>query len=160
MDCPICNVPLKELDYEGITVNHCEKCDGYWLDEGALKKINAIHKKTFSPEQIAEAHEMVKKKAIATKSDEARHIGCPHCGKECKTSSVCGVNIDECPDKKGVWLDKGEIEKLQILAEDRGHIFTPDLRGKLPEQEDSPKVRGAFFLSDQFAAMLDRLWNL
>jgi len=40
-------------------------------------------------------------------------MNCPHC-KEAKLllSERKGIEIDYCPDCRGIWLDRGELDKL------------------------------------------------
>ena len=45
-------------------------------------------------------------------------MDCPVCGDKLKAIEKYGVEVDVCPGCKGVWLDRGEIEK--ILAADSG----------------------------------------
>jgi Zn-finger nucleic acid-binding protein len=37
---------------------------------------------------------------------------CPHCKINLQTLTLKDTNIDICPSCHGVWLDKGELEKL------------------------------------------------
>jgi uncharacterized protein len=37
---------------------------------------------------------------------------CPHCKTDLQTINLKDTNIDICPSCHGVWLDKGELEKL------------------------------------------------
>lgn len=37
---------------------------------------------------------------------------CPHCNINLLLSEKQGVEIDYCPDCRGVWLDRGELEKI------------------------------------------------
>ena len=39
-------------------------------------------------------------------------LKCPNCSDEMILSDKNGVEIDYCPRCKGVWLDRGELEKL------------------------------------------------
>lgn len=41
-----------------------------------------------------------------------RKLTCPVCGGEMKTLYRYGVEIDVCNDCKGVWLDRGELNKI------------------------------------------------
>jgi uncharacterized protein len=43
-------------------------------------------------------------------------MDCPVCGERLKEIERSGVTIDICPSCKGIWLDRGEIDKL-IQAE-------------------------------------------
>ena len=42
---------------------------------------------------------------------------CPNCNSSMQNVNRSGVDIDMCPSCRGVWLDRGELEKL--LSEQR-----------------------------------------
>jgi Zn-finger nucleic acid-binding protein len=50
-------------------------------------------------------------------------VDCPVCGDKLKAIEKYGVEVDVCPGCKGVWLDRGELEK--ILASDSGGSTPP-----------------------------------
>lgn len=37
---------------------------------------------------------------------------CPNCNVSLVISDRSGVEIDYCPDCRGVWLDRGELDKI------------------------------------------------
>lgn len=37
---------------------------------------------------------------------------CPHCNATLVMTERQGVEIDYCPDCRGVWLDRGELDKI------------------------------------------------
>ena len=37
---------------------------------------------------------------------------CPTCNETLKMSERSGIEIDYCPQCRGVWLDKGELDKI------------------------------------------------
>lgn len=39
-------------------------------------------------------------------------MNCPVCKLELKISERQGIEIDYCPSCRGVWLDRGELDKL------------------------------------------------
>ena len=39
-------------------------------------------------------------------------LRCPNCESEMRLSNKYGVEIDHCPRCRGVWLDRGELEKV------------------------------------------------
>jgi hypothetical protein len=39
-------------------------------------------------------------------------LNCPNCSTMMRTNQRYGVDIDFCPSCKGIWLDRGEIEKI------------------------------------------------
>jgi Zn-finger nucleic acid-binding protein len=41
---------------------------------------------------------------------------CPHCNTQMQEVTKTGVLLDVCPDCKGTWLDRGELEKILTRA--------------------------------------------
>ena len=41
---------------------------------------------------------------------------CPKCGQELREQERSGILVDVCPGCRGVWLDRGELDK--IIAEE------------------------------------------
>lgn len=56
---------------------------------------------------------------------------CPVDGAELKMSDREGVEIDYCPKCRGVWLDRGELDKIIERSE-----------GANTDEEDDPRGRG------------------
>ena len=49
---------------------------------------------------------------------------CPLCELEMRITDRDGVEIDYCPQCRGVWLDRGELEKIvarEATSADRGY---------------------------------------
>ncbi|MGX9966662.1 TFIIB-type zinc ribbon-containing protein [Roseomonas sp. F4] len=42
---------------------------------------------------------------------------CPRCGTVLTMSDRAGIEIDYCPSCRGVWLDRGELDKIIERAE-------------------------------------------
>ena len=42
---------------------------------------------------------------------------CPHCAETLLMSQRNNIEIDYCPNCRGVWLDKGELDKLLEFTE-------------------------------------------
>ena len=69
------------------------------------------------------AYELARQKA-------QQAIRCPLCNIEMESREYahCSqIQIDVCPDCHGIWLDKGELEELEIFFE-RSHVETSDIR--------------------------------
>ncbi|MGE3961933.1 MAG: zf-TFIIB domain-containing protein [Dehalococcoidia bacterium] len=47
-------------------------------------------------------------------------MNCPQCGSVMRERDRSGVRIDFCPDCKGVWLDRGELDKIIQIELDDG----------------------------------------
>jgi Zn-finger nucleic acid-binding protein len=67
---------------------------------------------------------------------------CPNCGEVLVMSERQGVEIDYCPKCRGVWLDKGELDKIieKSAAYDAGSS-TP-AADPFYEQRDRPAQYG------------------
>jgi Zn-finger nucleic acid-binding protein len=59
---------------------------------------------------------------------------CPVCDVALSISSREGVEIDFCPQCRGVWLDRGELDKV-IERASAAMVPTPD-RGRPDERRD------------------------
>ena len=45
-------------------------------------------------------------------TNEPKGMQCPHCHVTLKMSAREGIEIDYCPQCRGVWLDRGELDKI------------------------------------------------
>jgi len=52
---------------------------------------------------------------------------CPNCDIFLVMSQRSGIEIDYCPQCRGVWLDKGELDKIieRTMAENEGPAVAP-----------------------------------
>ena len=115
MKCPRCKLSLRKVDYEGVEVDMCDTCWGFWLDTGELEDVLEKRNLTFSKE---EKKAVLRLKPASAKGPTAP-APCPKCETIMKRVHYdAGVHlvIDRCDDH-GVWLDTGEIKKVQALAE-------------------------------------------
>jgi Zn-finger nucleic acid-binding protein len=67
---------------------------------------------------------------------------CPNDGTGMQEVNRNGVLIDICPQCRGVWLDRGELEKLLALLEDRGGEAQYREERREPRYEDRDDNRG------------------
>jgi Zn-finger nucleic acid-binding protein len=80
-------------------------------------------------------------------------VNCPVDGTELKMGDRQGVEIDYCPECRGVWLDRGELDKIierlssAPWAEDSSEF--PE-RPKDAQQAQGQKRKRRSFLSDMF----------
>lgn len=53
---------------------------------------------------------------------------CPVCQVELKIADRAGIEIDYCPNCRGVWLDRGELDKIieRHIQETSGRVAYPD----------------------------------
>ncbi len=115
MDCPTCRRPLKRATYENIQVMQCEECFGYLVARTRLKLIKGAR------EQKPEA---LRSEAQTERApDTQERIRCPHCRVEAMRKERVRVGGDEefhldvCRKCDRVWLDGGELARLQMKFE-------------------------------------------
>jgi Zn-finger nucleic acid-binding protein len=120
MDCPRDGLRLFPQAYEDdVFVDACPKCKGIFLSRGELQKIEAAHEHDYSemmsrmPDLVARAYERARQRAEG-------ELNCPKCGSEMETReyAYCSqVMINKCVKCGGIWLDRGEVEALEIFYE-------------------------------------------
>lgn len=69
-------------------------------------------------------------------------MNCPIDGTELRITDRSGVEIDYCPKCRGVWLDRGELDKMI----DRAGAYDDDYdeRKRSSEYRHHPKKRKGF----------------
>ncbi|HAZ31534.1 MAG TPA: hypothetical protein DCY61_02355 [Dehalococcoidia bacterium] len=89
---------------------------------------------------------------------------CPVCDVDLRMAERQGVEIDYCPECRGIWLDRGELDKiiersLSAPFEERGEELPREReqyeprRGELPrerERYEPTKRKRKSFLEDIF----------
>ena len=74
---------------------------------------------------------------------------CPIDGTELKIADRSGVEIDYCPKCRGVWLDRGELDKIidrsaSHMAPQADSAPPPEVRGDSYREQGRRKKRGGF----------------
>jgi uncharacterized protein len=71
-------------------------------------------------------------------SPNADPLTCPKCGGPMRSYERNGVTVDQCSDCRGIFLDRGELDRL-IDAEDahydRSHDRPAESRGQKPRKK-------------------------
>lgn len=118
MKCPACKKPLREKGAGGMTLDICYGgCGGIWFDATELDRITAQAATTL--------HSIWSVPVSNVKLTEPRM--CPrHPGQVLERkwfSDSKQVEIDQCPQCGGIWLDAGEFS--QIFKETQGATVAP-----------------------------------
>jgi Zn-finger nucleic acid-binding protein len=70
---------------------------------------------------------------------------CPNCNVSLVMTERSGVEIDYCPDCRGVWLDRGELDKIiERAAQNTGSMerdHYPDPKRHYADKEHYKKKR-------------------
>lgn len=120
MKCPVDQEPLTTKTYEAqIQVDECPACRGMWLDEGELERIQQTRERDYSdelrriPDSVLGAYEMARQKI-----QDGRN--CPSCDRDMEKREYAYASrilVDSCPSCRGFWLDRGEVEALEVFFE-------------------------------------------
>lgn len=137
MDCTVCRVKLKVRVHEGALVHGCEACRGFFVAHDTLAKI--------AREEVAPRGESERRAAADASSGRQRVADaspvsarrCPVCERMMGRFSYAfssAVIVDGC-DQHGIWLDDGELERIEAWAEAdrRGMIASASPRILRPE---------------------------
>ena len=113
--CPRCNVDMKELQKEGTFLDECPRCSGVFFDQGEMYgALGATADPSYwdRPETGGNAR--------------PGNIKCPRCKAEMLLQDVSyggdQVEIDRCGECQGIWLDKGEAEKIMTIGARLGDV--------------------------------------
>ena len=114
MKCPTDNTTLESRLVEGVRVNECPTCKGFWFEAEELQKaIDAAEPDLrwmdfdlWTDEDALRAEWSLRK--------------CPVCGFTLMKVAYAdtGVTVDYCPDHHGIWLDKGEFQAILSALEE------------------------------------------
>jgi Zn-finger nucleic acid-binding protein len=110
MNCPRCAGTTLQAEVRfKIEVDRCETCAGVWLDKGEDEALTR-------PDDELPAALIEKVMAMASSDgvDDSPSLSCPRCEKTMQREHYAKseVEIDRCAC--GVWLDKGELEKITV----------------------------------------------
>ncbi|MFT5134907.1 MAG: Zn-finger nucleic acid-binding protein/uncharacterized protein YxjI [Gammaproteobacteria bacterium] len=106
LKCPDCKNSLKSVHYEGVRVHLCMSCKGFFLKPKELKQIQETQELEVSMDMTP-----------PSRSGDKILRMCPSCDTgmaKRKYGKVSSTIIDLCEKCKGIWLDKGELERIQL----------------------------------------------
>lgn len=125
MFCPNCkNINLTRADYKGIQLDYCPACFGIWFDRDELRQVKDKEDEFLRWIDIDPWND--EKKFKISKSGKI----CPVCGVPlyiveyddflARPRRVSpGLKIDLCNVCHGIWLDKGEFDKIIKYLEEK-----------------------------------------
>ena len=130
MKCPLDGHELARQRYEAdIDIDKCPECGGIWLDHKELERIQDTREHDYSDE-IKQIPNLVNQAYAMALARSKPTVQCPSCGQEMERrehGSCSQVMIDVCSSCRGIWLDNGEINALEIFFE-RARSETAEIR--------------------------------
>jgi membrane associated rhomboid family serine protease len=104
--CPKCLGDLNPIEHQGVTIDVCASCRGIWLDPGEMAQLRG------ADEDLPDLQ-------------TSTYI-CPRCEGGFETFEFApGTNlfIDRCQDCRGIWLDDGELQRIQAISRPRKRLM-------------------------------------
>ncbi|WP_409432109.1 zf-TFIIB domain-containing protein [Litorimonas sp. RW-G-Af-16] len=153
-NCPVDDFTLATETYEGVTIDKCPHCQGVWLDAGELEAIQERVEVDHSAALARPENTIAGAYAVAKAKSEGS-LSCVTCNTglvKREYGFASQIVIDNCPKGHGIWLDAGELQKLEQFFEREQEIAD--------EVEDEiwadlkPKGISGFF-KDLFGAIKD-----
>lgn len=129
MNCPACHTPMHRIEYEGIALESCSRCNGEWLDHDEIGKITKLREVRFDPQVRRAVAEAASFPGIPVEERE-RRVVCPKCYVPMNPVNYgggSGIVVDRCPECKGFWLDDKELEGVQMVVEGWDDALPEDL---------------------------------
>jgi Zn-finger nucleic acid-binding protein len=121
---------LSETEYDGVTIAVCPDCKGEWLFAGELQKIIEHHDEVFTPEEIASL-DAVNKEIFTAEKDDHDELNCPACEnvqmEHFSYGDTSGIILHKCTECDGIWMDKGELNKIEELVDGWKADLTQDV---------------------------------
>lgn len=116
MKCPKCEEQLKEVPFQGVKVDSCSSCKGYWFEKDELRKAKDEKEESLNWMDI-DLWENDEKFRIT--KDE---ILCPDCGMPLYEVNYgdSNIKVDVCNVCEGMWLDEGEFRKIIKYLKEKG----------------------------------------
>ena len=110
MNCPKCDGTLGPIQVELVELDFCMGCKGSWFDAGEVSAYFELTRDFPKESQGAE--------------EGGRALSCPRCQcsmREVRYASPADLLVDRCEGCGGVFLDRGEIGKLEQLSSQLEH---------------------------------------
>lgn len=120
MKCPRCGSTVNPIEYDGVQIDVCSHCKGEWLDAGELQQIVEHHEEVFTAKEIASL-DAVNKEIFTAERDDHDELDCPHCEgvrmEHFNYGDTSGIILHKCPDCGGIWTDKEQLQKVEVLVD-------------------------------------------
>ena len=132
MICPKCQGELHEMFIEGVDLDFCDGCKGMWFDKDEMAFMAEL------PEDMPD-HDV-------QRDAQATEYTCPRCGdvklEQMKFVKAEDLVIERCPQCRGIFLDKGELPKVEKIGAHIGDAKSKILLTSKKLQEKGYQILG------------------
>jgi Zn-finger nucleic acid-binding protein len=108
--CPRCNIPLGVEEHGDIVMETCDRCGGRWMDPDTLKAILEVIRLPVQGTAVRTGIDL---------SEVSEDASCPSCGVPLVPFNYAGdsgIILDKCRLCGGLWLDKGDLERVLAVV--------------------------------------------
>lgn len=109
MNCPSCQAAATSKILHSVTIDECSSCEGIWFDSDEMR----IAKDSIDADlNWLDPHFAINTDEIRAKNSQ---LGCPKCKNQKLVTLYydnTNIEIDLCCGCHGMWLQKGELEKI------------------------------------------------
>lgn len=145
--CPKCEIELTEAIQGDTVLDVCPQCAGIWFDSEELNRIREE-----DPASLIQIDQQFRPRVEPATSGGIRN--CPCCRLPMRRYNYLyssPIELDECEQCDGVWVDDGELEKMiQVLNESKNQSVPPHIKDDLAlaqweaEHKDQTERAGVF----------------
>jgi Zn-finger nucleic acid-binding protein len=161
MKCPRTGKELKPVTIGGIEIDLSMGCGGVWFDQLELEHFDEVHEEagTLLVQHMKDHHKPLENSGVRLK-----------CPKDTDVvmmrryySPVQQIEIDECPQCGGIWLDTEELSGIRDLfptqeqREEAGKKFVDNMMNSPEVKEHQSDVK---MLSDKLEKVTNVLWSI
>jgi uncharacterized protein len=132
MICPVCQKTMVSKDFGGVQVEECSNgCHGLWFDWGEIKKLDQKNQGFGQALQVALNYPRY--------NDANRPpLKCPKCSvvmHQHLFESAKEINVDECYQCGGFFLDSGELRVIRdkFMSEAERAAYQENLLAQIPD---------------------------
>ncbi len=126
--CPVCQVNLVPQTHLGITIDVCPTCAGIWFDADELPRLREL-----DPGVLPRIEHLYQ--PTVERYEGAGDRPCPVCRVPMYRYNylyTSNIALDGCDQCGGVWVDHGELVKMDQLAQEaRAMEIPPETRAQL-----------------------------
>ncbi|WP_455212366.1 TFIIB-type zinc ribbon-containing protein [Kaarinaea lacus] len=157
MRCPRTNKKLTPVKIHGIEIDLSEGCGGVWFDRFELEKFDEAHE---GAGRILVEHMRMHHQAL---TDPSKRLNCPiHTDVVMMRRYYSGkqqIEIDECPQCGGIWLDAEELAAIRELFPSREDYRRAQTEF-VNQVMNSPEIREFEKESEQLIAKIKSVGNV
>jgi Zn-finger nucleic acid-binding protein len=126
--CPVCQVSLVPQSHLGITIDVCPTCAGIWFDADELPRLREM-----DPAILPRLDHLYQ--PMVERYEGAVERLCPKCRLPMYHYNylyTSNITLDSCDQCGGVWVDHGELVKMDQLARDAHAMeIPPETKAKI-----------------------------